>query len=136
MEEKRYKLYMYDDYKVDLYNNGVLDKSITNDFELEKLLNHQDKENHQLKKQLAEKEKEIAEYSDINNILNSCLQEKCILCEEEHNQDKISFAVEQLEFAQKYIKQYVNNFDDMYECLYAIDKQIKSLKGDNYESNK
>lgn len=61
MEEKRYKLYMYDDYKVDLYNNGVLDKSITNDFELEKLLNHQDKENHQLKEQLHDLPKKIVE---------------------------------------------------------------------------
>lgn len=44
MEEKeRYEIHMYDDCNVDLYNNGVLDKSITNEWELEKLLNQQDK---------------------------------------------------------------------------------------------
>ena len=48
----------------------------------------------------------------------------------QQRQDKISFAVEQLELAQKYIKQYVNNFDDMNDCLYAIDNQIKELKGE------
>lgn len=44
MEEKeRYEIHMYDDCNVDLYNNGFLDKSITNEWELEKLLNQQDK---------------------------------------------------------------------------------------------
>lgn len=46
----------------------------------------------------------------------------------QHNQDKISFAVEALKIAQKYVKQYVNNFDDMNDCLCAIDDQIKQLK--------
>ena len=50
-----------------------------------------------LNEQLAEKDKELAEFSDINNALNSGLKEKCIFCEEQHYQDKIDFAVEQLE---------------------------------------
>ena len=59
-----------------------------------------------LEAKLAEKEKELAEYADINNTLNSGLQEKCILCEEEHNQDKISFAVEQLEKVKNGLMRY------------------------------
>ena len=44
MEEKeRYEIHIYDDVCVDLYNNGVLDKSINNIYKLEDLLNQQDK---------------------------------------------------------------------------------------------
>ena len=44
MEEKeRYEIHIYDDVCVDLYNNGVLDKSINDTYKLEKLLNQQDK---------------------------------------------------------------------------------------------
>ena len=44
MEEKeRYEIHMYDDCRVDLYDKGVLDKSITNEWELGKLLNQQSK---------------------------------------------------------------------------------------------
>ena len=56
-EKERYEIHMYDDCKVDLYDNGVLDKSITDEWELGKLLNQQDarikeleEENQQLKK--------------------------------------------------------------------------------------
>lgn len=59
MEEKeRYEIHIYDDC-VDLYDNGVLDKSISDSWELEKLLNQQDKENHKLKQQLHELPKKI-----------------------------------------------------------------------------
>ena len=68
MEEKeRYEIHIYDDICVDLYDNGVLDKSINDTYKLENLLNQQDKElsklrasyqqvkeeNSQLKQQLA-----------------------------------------------------------------------------------
>lgn len=107
MEKKRYKLYIYGDYKVDLYNNGVLDESIIDDFELEKFINEQDKIIKELKK---------------------------------HNQDKISFAVEQLEK----VKELCNNplIQNVYVNIPGfrvsnfIDNQIKELKGVNYESNK
>ena len=45
MEEKeRYEIHIYDDICVDLYDNGVLDKSINDTYKLEELLNQQDKE--------------------------------------------------------------------------------------------
>ena len=59
-------------------------------------------------------------FEDIQELIDKWLKQG--------SKDKISFAVEQLELAQKHIKQYVNNFDDMYDCLYAIDNQIKQLK--------
>ena len=57
MEEKeRYEIHIYDDICVDLYDNGVLDKSINDTYKLEELLNQQSKrlkeleqENQQLK---------------------------------------------------------------------------------------
>ena len=63
-EKKRYEIHIYDDICVDLYDNGVLDKSINDTYKLEELLNQQSKrikelgqENQQLKHQLAESEK-------------------------------------------------------------------------------
>lgn len=101
------------------------------------------KELDRLNEQLAEKDKDIKYFKESyymiqdekDHYAGQCLNlqdrieelEK-IISESFHNQDKISFAVEQLELAQKYIQQYVNNFDDMYDCLYAIDNQIKQLK--------
>lgn len=65
MEEKeRYEIHIYDDICVDLYDNGVLDKSINDTYKLEELLNQQDKrikeldaENKNLNKQLSLTEK-------------------------------------------------------------------------------
>ena len=60
MEEKeRYEIHIYDDVCVDLYDNGVLNKSINDTYKLEDLLNQQDKENQQLKQQLAVTEKAL-----------------------------------------------------------------------------
>ena len=69
MEEKeRYEIHIYDDICVDLFNNGVLDKSINNTYKLEDLLNQQSKrikelenENQQLKQQLHDLPKKIVE---------------------------------------------------------------------------
>lgn len=56
--KERYEIHIYDDICVDLYDNGVLDKSINDTYKLEELLNQQDKrikefeqENRQLKDQ-------------------------------------------------------------------------------------
>ena len=57
MEEKeRFEIHIYDDVCVDLYNNGVLDKSINDTYKLEKLLNQQDKRIRDLEAKLAESE--------------------------------------------------------------------------------
>ena len=68
MRLKRYEIHIYDDVCVDLFNNGVLDKSINNTYKLEDLLNQQSKrikeleqENQQLKQQLHDLPKKIVE---------------------------------------------------------------------------
>ena len=192
MEEKeRFEVHIYDDVCVDLYNNGVLDKSINDTYKLEKLLNQQDreinrltkmlytttkhadklneennklnkiikaniisadkvvKENQQLKQQLAEKEKEIEQlkkFDDLNKtffeLFRTAFKEpdkvddlfntlKTI--QEKHNQDKISFAVEQLGKIKRYIDDnayYIDEINFGEEINEYIDNQIKELKGD------
>ena len=60
MEEKeKYEVHIYDDVCVDLYENGVLNKSVNDTYKLENLINQQDKENQQLKQQLAVTEKAL-----------------------------------------------------------------------------
>ena len=69
MEEKeRYEIHIYDDICVDLYDNGVLDKSINDTYKLEELLNQQSKrlkeleqENQQLKQSQNQKAIEVLE---------------------------------------------------------------------------
>ena len=61
MEEKeRYEIHIYDDICVDLYDNGVLDKSINDTYKLEELLNQQSKRI----KELEEQEKFFFDYRD------------------------------------------------------------------------
>ena len=75
MEEKeRYEIHIYDDICVDLYKNGVLDKSINDTYKLEELLNQQSKrikeleqENQQLKQ--SQNQKAIEE---LNNLKRYC----------------------------------------------------------------
>lgn len=62
MEEKeRYEIHIYDDCNVDLYNNGVLDESITDTWKLEKLLNQQDKKIKDLEAKLAEERNKVVQ---------------------------------------------------------------------------
>ena len=93
------------------------------------LLNKQDQQISDLEAKIAEKEKEIAyltkQVKKFNNEAQKYFEDA--YCNDFHNQDKISFAVEVLKIAQDYVQQYVNNFDDMNDCLCAIDNQIKRL---------
>lgn len=93
----------------------------------------------QLKQQLAEKEKEISEYIKIVDDLHKQLSDKCDFCDKTKDQDKISFAVEQLEKVKEEMdlrprgvskgwknKEYDTLVEeDVYE---VIDNQIKQLK--------
>lgn len=82
-----------------------------------------------LEAKLAEKDEEIAyltkQVKKFNNEAQKYFEDA--YCNDFHNQDKISFAVEVLKIAQDYVQQYVNNFDDMNDCLCAIDNQINQL---------
>ena len=82
-----------------------------------------------LEAKIAEKDEEIAyltkQVKKFNNEAQKYFEDA--YCNDFHNQEKISFAVEVLKIAQDYIQQYVNDFDDKNDCLCAIDKLIKQL---------
>ena len=154
MEEKeRYEIHIYDDICVDLYDNGVLDKSINDTYKLEELLNQQDKrikeleeENEQLKKQLAEKEKEITKLKSENHALMSdnAYQEadifELIQNPAIQNQDKISFAVEQIIKTKETLIKFLQNDgfyeNEWYDLFDEIDNQFKQLKEKNNATRK
>ena len=90
-----------------------------------------------MKEQLAEKDKEIAyltkQVKKFNNEAQKYFEDA--YCNDFHNQDKISFAVEQLEKAKGLIANHIQELwtcenDDIDLVLYEeIDKQINELKG-------
>ena len=100
------------------------------------ILNEQDKENQQLKKQLAEKNEEIAyltkQVKKFNNEAQKYFEDA--YCNDFHNQDKISFAIEQLDNFLKIIHSHekiylsLNDFKIINEIF---EQQIKQLKGED-----
>ena len=82
-----------------------------------------------IQKQLAENEKEISEYIKIVDDLHKQLSDKCDFCDKTKDQDKISFALEQLEKARKLIDELLDNCGDkQYKVWEVFDNQIKQLK--------
>ena len=85
-------------------------------------------ENCELQKQLAENEKEISEYIKIVDDLHKQLSDKCDFCDKTKDQDKILFAIEQLEIARKLIDELLDNCGDkQYKVWEVFDSQIKQL---------
>lgn len=82
----------------------------------------------ELEKQLAEKEKEITYMTKQAKKFNNEAQKyyEDAYCNGFQNEK----AIAELEKAEKVIEKYVNNIDDMNDCLYTIDQQIKELKGE------
>ena len=97
------------------------------------LLNKQDQQIADLEAKLAEKEKEIAyltkQVKKFNNEAQKYFEDA--YCNDFHNQDKISFAVEQLEKLKEcFIDGYAvcKNFSDLYwNFTEQIDNQIEEL---------
>ena len=125
---KRYKVKRFSSCYLMNWVDNTTNKELTA-LEIEEILHKQEKRIAELKKQLQEKDEEIAyltkQVKKFNNEAQKYFEDA--YCNDFHNQDKISFAVEVLKIAQDYVKQYVNNFDDMNDCLCAIDNQIKRL---------
>lgn len=115
MEEKeRYEIHIYDDICVDLYDNGVLDKSINDTYKLEELLNQQDK-------QIKAKEKEANTYAKEIVFLDNKIKQL--------KQSQKQVAIEEL----KKVKEYNHTLSlggSPYVDVF-IDNQIKSLKGES-----
>ena len=84
-----------------------------------------------MKDQLAEKEKEISEYIKIVDDLHKQLSDKCDFCDKTKDQDKISFALEQLEKVSQEFSMRVGITDNNMDLLNEIiDNQINGLKGE------
>ena len=88
-----------------------------------------------MKEQLAEKDKEISEYVKIVDDLHKQLSDKCDFCDKTKDQDKISFAVEQLEKAKSFCISAEDNgwcvtHKNWLEIVEYIDNQIKAIKGE------
>ena len=98
-----------------------------------------------LQKALAEKEKKLSEYVKIVDDLYKQLSDKCDFCDKTHNQDKISFAIAELEKVKELLNtdfESIISWIDPYEygeCLNSmtynhkntieiIDNQINELK--------
>lgn len=102
-----------------------------------------------MKEQLAEKEKEISEYIKIVDDLHKQLSDKCDFCDKTKDQDKISFALEQLEKVKEFVSRQLfittkdcNDLDEaeakgcnelIEETIKEIDNQINELKDDEEE---
>lgn len=91
-------------------------------------------ENEQLKQQLAEKDEEIAYMTKQAKKFNSEAQKyyEDAYCNDFHNQDKISFAIGQLEKVKMYIDDHAYYIDERefgIEINEYIDNQINELKG-------
>ena len=103
---------------------------ITKHQELMSWLEHN---NEELKQQLAEKDKELSEYVKIVDDLHKQLSDKCDFCDKTKDQDKISFAIEQLEKVKENAWQSATDIScllDYTELAKIIDNQIKELKGE------
>ena len=101
---------------------------------LKEIINSSQEEVDKLKQQLDEKEKELSEYVKIVDDLHKQLSDKCDFCDKTKDQDKILFAVEQLEKVKNYM---ITDEKDMFGANYLmnsvyvlefIDNQIKQLK--------
>ena len=86
----------------------------------------------ELKQQLAEKDEEISEYIKIVDDLHKQLSDKCDFCDKTKDQDKISFAIEQLEKVEEILwnSQDIGNVIDNDKFLEKLNYLIKSLKGE------
>lgn len=142
MEEKeRYEIHIYDDICVDLYDNGVLDKSINDTYKLEELLNQQskrlkelEKENKQLKDQVKKSyqegllQKQFDKDMEIQELKDKIEQLK---------QSQKQLAIEELEKLREYIvlndeydEEIGCNIIKTFDLIEDLADKIKSLKGE------
>ena len=114
MEEKeRFEIHIYDDVCVDLYNNGVLDKSINDTYKLEKLLNQQDKRIRDLEAKLAESESKRKSLEEKIKFLTEETEENFV------DGQKYNELKEQLAEKDKEIEQ-LKKFDDLNKTFFEL----------------
>lgn len=139
MEEKeRYEIHIYDDICVDLYDNGVLDKSINDTYKLEELLNQQSKRIKELEEELDDAKRDYIPKLEFG------LQRANKMCrdaEKENQQLKQQLAEKERQVkklnleAQKYYEDtYCNDFHNQDKISFCIEKlkKVKKLFEEKY----
>ena len=84
-------------------------------------------ENCELQKQLAENEKEISEYIKIVDDLHKQLSDKCDFCDKTKDQDKISFALEQIQELKKFTEKEIKECNKLLQEELEDDYYIQSV---------
>ena len=121
MEEKeRYEIHIYDDVCVDLYDNGVLDKSINDTYKLEELLNRQDKRIKELEEEL----RIIQYYKTETNKLDYELRK-----ENRQLKQQLTITEKALELACEHIKEDLKCDDTQDEIYNYFKTQAKEMLG-------
>ena len=132
MEEKeRYEL--FGEYRIK-DNNPDARCQLLNTYQAYVILNEQDKENQQLKQQLAEKERQVKK---LNNEAQKYFEDA--YCNDFHNQDKISFCIEKIQEIKNSLRDkvclmgndthcYLQNAIHWQDVVAIIDNQIEELK--------
>ena len=115
------------------YSRGHSQRDIANEIKLNALredVANKEKRIVELKQQLAEKDKEISEYIKIVDDLHKQLSDKCDFCDKTKDQDKISFAIAELEKVKSVINTSVRDDHIIwdFDIKAHIDNQIKQLK--------
>lgn len=138
MEEKeRFEIHIYDDVCVDLYNNGVLDKSINDTYKLEKLLNQQDREINRLTKMLYTTTKHADKLNEENNKLNKIIKANIISADKvvkeneklKQQLDIIKKSLELLKYQPNYYI-FVNENTETIDVDLAISKAKEMLENE------
>ena len=80
-----------------------------------------------MKDQLAEKEKEISEYIKIVDDLHKQLSDKCDFCDKTKDQDKISFALEQIQELKKFTEKEIKECNKLLQEELEDDYYIQSV---------
>ena len=133
MEEKeRYEIHVYDDCCVDLYDNGVLDKSITDTWELEKLLNQQSKRIKELEAKLKESKKQCQECKHLNKKIELNIKNKLMNETQQLEQQLNDLPKKIMEYISKELKSLYKN----YPIIYSEDKDIVKSCYDKDSVNK
>ena len=120
------------------YSRGHSQRNIANEIKLNALredVANKEKRIVELKQQLAEKEKEIKSLKHFKVTIGTMETNQVDISSTTYiDQDKISFAVEQLEKTRKLIDELLDNCGDkQYKVWEVFDSQIKQLKGEVYE---
>ena len=115
------------------YSRGHSQRNIANEIKLNALredVANKEKRIVELKQQLAEKEKEIESYKHFKITIGTMENNQVDISSTTYtDQDKISFALEQLEKTRKLIDELLDNCGDkQYKVWEVFDNQIKQLK--------